>query len=88
VGDQKCQELAKLHSKAVDFNKTGVPAIMPNGMKEYGSPDFMQKGGYESKKACPRRLFVVLSPLFLSLCLRQNRYWVSFSEKLKLEERH
>ncbi|KAH9304752.1 hypothetical protein KI387_009156 [Taxus chinensis] len=40
---QKCQLLARLHSKAVDFPKTGIPAEMPLSLlpKEY--PDFMEK---------------------------------------------
>ncbi|XP_061994386.1 probable RNA-dependent RNA polymerase 1 [Rosa rugosa] len=38
-----CIELAKLHSIAVDFPKTGVPAVRPEELyvKEY--PDFMEK---------------------------------------------
>jgi RNA-dependent RNA polymerase len=47
-----CIELAKLFSVAVDFPKTGVPALIPNELhvKEY--PDFMEKLDkitYESK---------------------------------------
>ncbi|ERM99496.1 hypothetical protein AMTRI_Chr10g230970 [Amborella trichopoda] len=40
----KCIELAKLHSMAVDFAKTGAPAEMPRSLmlKEY--PDFMERG--------------------------------------------
>ena len=47
-----CIELAKLFSIAVDFNKTGVPAVIPPKLhvKEY--PDFMDKPDkltYESR---------------------------------------
>ncbi|CAA7401361.1 unnamed protein product [Spirodela intermedia] len=48
-----CLELAKLFSIAVDFPKTGVPAVIPTRLtvKEY--PDFMEKlnkPAYESKR--------------------------------------
>ncbi|KAF7186607.1 RNA-dependent RNA polymerase 1 [Pseudocercospora fuligena] len=33
VKDAKCIELAQLHSKAVDYPKTGVPAVMTPGLK-------------------------------------------------------
>ncbi|KAL8137504.1 hypothetical protein V2J09_003505 [Rumex salicifolius] len=40
---EPCIELARLFSIAVDFNKTGVPAVIPQHLyaKEY--PDFMEK---------------------------------------------
>ncbi|GLJ27326.1 hypothetical protein SUGI_0536330 [Cryptomeria japonica] len=40
---QRCQLLARLHSEAVNFPKTGIPAEMPLSLfpKEY--PDFMEK---------------------------------------------
>lgn len=41
---QKCQLLARLHSKAVDFAKTGIPAEMPLSLIPKEFPDFMEKG--------------------------------------------
>lgn len=39
----ECQELAKLVSIAVDFPKTGVPAIIPQNLRPRSYPDFMEK---------------------------------------------
>lgn len=39
----KCIELAKLHSMAVDFAKTGAPAEMPCDLKPREYPDFMER---------------------------------------------
>ena len=39
----KCKELAKLCSIAVDFSKTGVPAVIPNKLRPTEYPDFMEK---------------------------------------------
>ncbi|XP_061371833.1 probable RNA-dependent RNA polymerase 1 [Gastrolobium bilobum] len=38
-----CIELAKLHSVAVDFAKTGVPAEIPQHLRVEEYPDFMEK---------------------------------------------
>ncbi|KAK8522761.1 hypothetical protein V6N13_115715 [Hibiscus sabdariffa] len=38
-----CLELAKLHSIAVDFPKTGVPAEIPQELRVKEYPDFMEK---------------------------------------------
>ncbi|KAL1569847.1 RNA-directed RNA polymerase [Salvia divinorum] len=38
-----CLELAKLHSVAVDFPKTGVPAQIPPKLRVKEYPDFMEK---------------------------------------------
>ncbi|KAK8984135.1 hypothetical protein V6N11_029459 [Hibiscus sabdariffa] len=38
-----CLELAKLHSIAVDFPKTGVPAEIPQALRVKEFPDFMEK---------------------------------------------
>lgn len=38
-----CIELAKLFSVAVDFPKTGVPAVIPSHLRVGEYPDFMEK---------------------------------------------
>ncbi|KAF7132752.1 hypothetical protein RHSIM_Rhsim09G0088800 [Rhododendron simsii] len=38
-----CMKLAELHSIAVDFNKTGVPAEIPPQLRVKTFPDFMEK---------------------------------------------
>uniref|UniRef100_A0A7N0V1N8 RNA-dependent RNA polymerase n=1 Tax=Kalanchoe fedtschenkoi TaxID=63787 RepID=A0A7N0V1N8_KALFE len=48
----ECVELAKLFSIAVDFPKTGVPAVIPTNLHAEKYPDFMEKPedvSYESK---------------------------------------
>ncbi|KAL2653152.1 hypothetical protein R1flu_021280 [Riccia fluitans] len=40
---EKCLELAHLASLAVDFPKTGVPAIIPQELRPREYPDFMEK---------------------------------------------
>ncbi|XP_022878518.1 probable RNA-dependent RNA polymerase 1 [Olea europaea var. sylvestris] len=50
---EPCIELAKLHSTAVDFPKTGVPAVIPPDFRVKEYPDFMEKPDkttYESKR--------------------------------------
>ncbi|GAV63008.1 RdRP domain-containing protein [Cephalotus follicularis] len=42
---KKCLHLAALHSMAVDFAKTGAPAMMPNVLKPKEFPDFMERVG-------------------------------------------
>lgn len=39
----KCLQLATLHSMAVDFAKTGIPAEMPRYLKPREFPDFMER---------------------------------------------
>ncbi|KAK3225728.1 hypothetical protein Dsin_005590 [Dipteronia sinensis] len=39
----KCLELAALHSMAVDFRKTGAPAVMPLALRPKDFPDFMER---------------------------------------------
>lgn len=39
----KCVQLAKLFSIAVDFPKTGVPAVIPTNLHAKRYPDFMEK---------------------------------------------
>ncbi|KPM40471.1 RNA-dependent RNA polymerase 1 [Neonectria ditissima] len=49
---QKCLELAALHSKAVDYPKTGEPATMRRDQQVRKWPHFMEKKNiYHSKKA-------------------------------------
>ncbi|CAN0075776.1 unnamed protein product, partial [Ectocarpus sp. 13 AM-2016] len=49
----ECLQLAALHSKAVDFPKSGVPAVFPDNLRVDSYPDFMCKKDnmtYLSKK--------------------------------------
>ena len=51
--DERCLKLAKMHSTAVDFAKTGVSEIIPKDLKPKRYPDFMEnknKETYESTK--------------------------------------
>ncbi|KAF1947306.1 RdRP-domain-containing protein [Clathrospora elynae] len=43
VNDDTCLELAKLHSKAVDFPKSGEPAVMDRELRPKKWPHFMEK---------------------------------------------
>lgn len=43
VEDDRCLRLADLHSKAVDYVKTGVPAIMEKKLRPHQWPHFMEK---------------------------------------------
>ncbi|KAI9207883.1 RNA dependent RNA polymerase-domain-containing protein [Polychytrium aggregatum] len=45
---QDCIELAELHSTAVDFGKTGVPAIVRKSLLPQKYPDFMSKPASKS----------------------------------------
>ena len=50
AANPKCVELAQLHSTAVDFMKTGVPARMPKSLRPRKYPHFMvSKNRAESK---------------------------------------
>ena len=52
AGSKECLELAKLHSTAVDFVKTGIPAEMDRALTVKQYPTFMEKQfkvSYESK---------------------------------------
>ncbi|KAF2867202.1 RNA dependent RNA polymerase-domain-containing protein [Massariosphaeria phaeospora] len=42
VRDEKCLELAKLHSQAVDYNKSGIPAVMDRSLRPFKFPHFME----------------------------------------------
>jgi RNA-dependent RNA polymerase len=49
----QCIRLAQLHSEAVDFPKTGKPAIFPPELRAHKFPDFMEKSDkstYQSTK--------------------------------------
>ncbi|KAH6716299.1 RNA dependent RNA polymerase-domain-containing protein [Leptodontidium sp. MPI-SDFR-AT-0119] len=50
VKDPKCLKLAALHSKAVDYVKTGEPAEMPKELRARKWPHFMEKK-YKPKEA-------------------------------------
>ncbi|KAL1796909.1 hypothetical protein ACET3X_005449 [Alternaria dauci] len=43
VNDEKCLALAELHSKAVDFPKSGLPAEMTRDLKPVKWPHYMEK---------------------------------------------
>lgn len=43
VASDACLELAKLHSQAVDYPKSGIPAIMDEALKPRKWPHFMEK---------------------------------------------
>ncbi|KAG9231703.1 putative RNA-dependent RNA polymerase 1 [Amylocarpus encephaloides] len=43
VKDPRCIELARLHSKAVDYVKTGHPAEMPKALRPRKWPHYMEK---------------------------------------------
>lgn len=53
IQSEHCLELVKLHSMAVDYPKTGVPAVMQRGLERTKFPHFMEKkrsGEYHSSK--------------------------------------
>ncbi|KAI9757369.1 MAG: hypothetical protein M4579_003483 [Chaenotheca gracillima] len=53
VKDEKCVQLAALHSKAVDYAKTGQPAHLPKSLRPRLYPHFMEKSPdrtYTSRK--------------------------------------
>ncbi|GAB1205903.1 hypothetical protein APSETT445_004582 [Aspergillus pseudonomiae] len=43
VNEEKCIRLAQLHSDAVDYNKTGIPAILTRNLEPRKWPHFMEK---------------------------------------------
>ena len=45
IESEECLRLAELHSKAVDYPKTGVPAAMPEELTVVETPHFMERGG-------------------------------------------
>jgi RNA-dependent RNA polymerase len=61
-----CVELARLHSVAVDFAKTGVPADMSSDLRPEKWPDFMGKPekAYVSEKILGKLFRLVEEPAF------------------------
>ncbi|KAE8136966.1 RNA dependent RNA polymerase-domain-containing protein [Aspergillus pseudotamarii] len=43
VNEEKCIRLAQLHSDAVDYNKTGIPAMLTRNLEPRKWPHFMEK---------------------------------------------
>lgn len=85
ITSEKCLKLADLHSVAVDFAKTGVPARIPadvlprNVRGQY--PDFMgkhSKVSYTSMK--------ILGKLYRTCRMRQKQQQKTKGEKIFLEE--
>jgi hypothetical protein len=69
-----------MHSMAVDFNKTGIPAEMPRELTVRSFPDFMDRswGSYPSKKV--NTLTPVLSTRLMIFHWHESivrRYWAS-----------
>jgi hypothetical protein len=72
-----CLRLAAFHSTAVDFPKTGIPAVLPLDLKVAEYPDFMEKKDKSSVEArvgrratfLPAHRYLSLSPVILSLSL-------------------
>lgn len=56
IRSEQCLELVRLHSMAVDYPKTGVPAPMPRSLERTKWPHFMEKkaGKYISRKVLGR----------------------------------
>ncbi|KAF5177280.1 RNA-dependent RNA polymerase [Thalictrum thalictroides] len=69
---QSCIELAKLFSIAVDFPKTGVPAVIPSHLNVKEFPDFMEKLSkptYESQRVIGK-LFREVKDIPQTSCIR------------------
>ncbi|PIA33208.1 hypothetical protein AQUCO_04200156v1, partial [Aquilegia coerulea] len=69
---QACVELAKLFSIAVDFPKTGVPAVIPPHLYVKEFPDFMEKldkPTYESERVIGK-LFREVKDIPQTSCIR------------------
>lgn len=56
LNEAKCIRLAQLHSNAVDYNKTGIPAVMTRELEPHKWPHFMERNNkpesarYHSKR--------------------------------------
>ncbi|KAK8684611.1 hypothetical protein V6N13_040630 [Hibiscus sabdariffa] len=76
-----CLELAKLHSIAVDFPKTGVPAAIPQALRVKEFPDFMEKPDKPSYQS-----HSVLGKLFQEVrTLAPNEYSISSLTREKMQ---
>ncbi|CAG8473389.1 2339_t:CDS:1 [Acaulospora colombiana] len=78
----QCIRLAQLHSEAVDFPKTGIPAEFPLGLRAERFPDFMEKVDkptYESQK--------ILGKLYRSIVVDEFDPYtdISFDERLRVD---
>jgi RNA-dependent RNA polymerase len=51
IRHEKCLDLAQLHSKAVDYPKSGQPAQMPKALNAKKWPHFMEKKGRNTYKS-------------------------------------
>lgn len=68
VRSEKCLRLAKLHSDAVDYNKTGAVAVMGRSLEAKRFPHFMEKPFsqvYHSKKILGQLYDTVTAPDFV-----------------------
>ncbi|KAI8972772.1 RNA dependent RNA polymerase-domain-containing protein [Pilobolus umbonatus] len=70
--DGKCMRLAQLHSEAVDFPKSGKPAILTEDLIVKRFPDFMQKKDKETYKSEK-----VLGKIFRSIDQRNYKEYSS-----------
>ncbi|EXJ86569.1 hypothetical protein A1O3_03522 [Capronia epimyces CBS 606.96] len=59
IRSQPCLELVNLHSKAVDYPKTGVPSEMPRELERNKWPHFMEK-----KRSPQYRSYKILGQLY------------------------
>src|ERR1044072_2210490 len=78
----QCIRLAQLHSDAVDFPKSGKPAIFPSDLRATQYPDFMEKPDkpfYKSRK--------VLGTLYRSVEVEEFEEYTrsNFDERLFVE---
>ncbi|KAL4783051.1 RNA dependent RNA polymerase-domain-containing protein [Aspergillus varians] len=62
VNEAKCIQLAQLHSDAVDYNKTGNPAVMTRALQPRKWPHFMEKNN--KPEHCLYRSEKVLGQLY------------------------
>ena len=79
VRDPRCTALAELHSRAVDYNKSGQPAVMPPNLRPRERPHFLG-----SKTGKTYKSITVLGKLYdrVELVDFTPDYESSFSEKI------